>query len=213
MMSPDEVEAVVMQPHEDITPLIPVRNPNYFELSYMLHRLQGVREHVRTLYGLETGIQLWSVTDAMHKRLNQYKHLKRRPRVIFRRRASRDKIPSLSIAEGLTALEQFNSEMNAEYPEACRMGIAPEFTLRFFPQFPHYSKTFFGNQIVVNGVPGWRRCTAVLTHPMLIESGKDMFRQWARLRETPEFQAARLSHSRQKKIERILKAATQGVTA
>lgn len=212
-MTPEEAVGIVMQPHDDITPLIPARHPNHFELSYMLHRLQGVREHVRTLYGLEMALQLWTVVDAMSARLGNRKNRTRRPRAAYRRRASRDRISSLNIVDGLEVLEQSNKLLDIEFKQAFLSGITPEFTLRFFPHLPDWSKTFFGNQMVVNGVPGWRRCVAVVTHPLLIASGKDMFTQWLRLRQSPEFQAARLSHSRQKKISRILNAATQGVTA
>lgn len=209
-MTPEEAVEIVMQPHDDIVPLIAVRHPDYFETNFMLARLKGVREHSRRLFETNKAHQLWVVADAMGARLLKFKGRKRR---FGRRRASRDRIPSLDIATGIDVLNDANREMEIEFPAAAAAGISPDFTLRHFPKFPDWSKTFFGNQIVVSGVPGWQRCAAVITHPMLIESGRDMFHQWVKMRESPEFQAARLSHSRMKKIERTLKAATQGVMA
>jgi hypothetical protein len=206
-METNEALQIVQQKHDDILVLTSAYPPNNFEMRYMLNRIVGVRQFAQSMYGVSVGRNLWQAVDLATQRLNTARSKAVRWNVS---RRSRDRIRTIKVVEAVEMLFDMNEHFQTLVMDAPE--IPRTLTIRMLPDFPVWCRSFFGNNILVRDIPGWRRYGCIVTHPMLLDAGKAMLTQWREIKESKEFLAERANHTRQKRITKILEAATQGVT-
>lgn len=233
----DEPTAMrAMHLYPEVAPLMGQRVPNQFEQSYCLERIGSVRGFTADCLGVETAAALWDGLDSISSYFRHYLANKG----IYRRgsggRRNRDRTRSVDLTHGVLFLEEAMVEyrkrtagMSLDRQQLCYLtaagsdalriaaGLPPEYQVQFFPDIPGWCRCFFGNGFIareipsVNGSKAWRRATAYITHPLLIECGIKMCRKWAELALSAEFKEQRLARYRNNRISKILNAATQGV--
>jgi hypothetical protein len=197
---------IVQQKHDDILALVPSRKPSNFEMRYMLDQLDGVRPFSQFLYGENVGRNLWMAVDSATQRLNQGKSKGRR---WARNRRSTDRIRTIKVVEAVEMLDDMNAKFQTDVFPA--PDIPCTLTIRMLSNFPNWCRSFFGNNILVRDIPGWRRYNCIVTHPMLLDAAKAMFMRWHEIKDGKEYRSERANYTRQKRITKILEAATQGV--
>lgn len=197
---------IVQQKHDDILALVPQRSPNNFEMRYMLDRIVSVRQFTASMYGEDLARNLWLAVDSATQRLNAGKSKGRR---FGGRRRSTDRIRTIRVAEAVEMLDDMNAHFQTLVINAPE--IPRTLTIRALFNFPGWCQSFFGNRILVRDIPGWRRYGCVVTHPMLLDAAKALFTQWQLTKTSREYLSERANYTRQKRITKILEAATQGV--